>query len=190
MTAQRAELDMASASGAREPPTRRVAGLRSAPGAIRGILRGDVRQRTEFVGRVLTMSDGRTYVPFRQTVKDPVWWRTDAAAPAVLQARFHLRGMGPRRTVLHALFRRVSIVTTPFFVALPGFRSKLWMVDEATGDYAGLYEWDDSDTAESYARGLLPVLRLTSEPGSVDTELVCDTTVRSYLTEAAAAATR
>ncbi len=49
--------------------------------------------------------------------------------PAVLQPRFHLGILTPRRRRLHALFRVVCIVTTPFFVGIRGFRSKLWMVD-------------------------------------------------------------
>jgi len=75
----------------------------------------------------------------------------------------------------------VCIVTTPFFVGLPGFRSKLWMVDPATGDFAGLYEWDDATTARAYAEGLSRVLRLLSAPGSVGYELVEGTTVAEYL---------
>ena len=54
---------------------------------------------------------------------------------------------------MHAPFRVVCIITTPFFVGIRGFRSKLWMVDPETADFAGLYEWDDADTAI----GLMPM---------------------------------
>jgi hypothetical protein len=84
------------------------------------------------------MSDGRAYVPFRHTRKGPAFW-SDEQPPAVLQPRFHLGPLPARRRRLHRLFRVVCIITTPFFVGLPGFRSKLWMVDPATGDFAGLY---------------------------------------------------
>ncbi len=50
-----------------------------------------------------------------------------------------------------------------------------------TGDFAGLYEWDDAATAEAYAEGLAKVLRLLSSRGSVTYELVGNSTVDEYL---------
>jgi hypothetical protein len=128
------------------------------------------------------MSDGRRYRVFRETVKRRQLW-VRQQPPAVLQPRFHLRFMGPERKLLHALFRHVCIVTTPFFAGLPGFRCKLWMVDPATGDFAGLYEWDDAATARAYGEGLAKVLRLVAVPGSVSYELRANTTVSEYLGE-------
>ena len=122
----------------------------------------------------------RTYVPFRHTRRSEEGW-SHAHPPAVIQPRFHLEPLPPRWHRLHALFRVVCILTTPFFVGLPGFRSKLWMVDPATGDFAGLYEWDDAATARAYAEGMAWVLRLISAPGSGSYELVEGTTVAEYL---------
>jgi hypothetical protein len=126
------------------------------------------------------MSDGREYTPFRHTRRSTALW-SSTQPPAVLQPRFHLAALPARRRTLHALFRVVCIVTTPFFVGLPGFRSKLWMVDPTTGDFAGLYEWDDAATARAYADGLAKVLRLLSTPGSVTYELIEGCTVDEYL---------
>ena len=39
-----------------------------------------------------------------------------------------------------------------------GYRIKLWMVDPASSDYAGLYEWSDPGQAETYARYITAVL--------------------------------
>ena len=105
--------------------------VRSVPTALRSLLAGRMRRQRQQLGRPLTMSDGCVFVPFRETVKDQTEWRTDDK-PAVLQPRFHLRGMSARRRFLHAIFRRVCILTTPFFVGIAGFRSKLWMVDPET----------------------------------------------------------
>ena len=134
------------------PPTVGVgAWLRSVPRALRDLASGRTRCHAEHVGEVLRMSDGRTYVLFRHTRKAKSGWSRTAPA-AVLQPRFHLAALAPGRRHLHALFRVVCIVTTPLFVGLRGFRSKLWMVDPATGDFAGLYEWDDADPARSVRR--------------------------------------
>ena len=157
-----------------------MAWVRSIPAAVRDLLEGTTRCHRDLVGVPLRMSDGRTYVPFRHTRRAEARW-SDAQAPAVLQPRFHLELLPPRWLRLHALFRVVCIVTTPFFVGLRGFRSKLWMVDPETGDFAGLYEWDDAPTARAYAEGLARVLRVLSAPGSVSYELVEGMTVQDYL---------
>jgi hypothetical protein len=154
--------------------------LGSLPLATAALATGVVRRRRSLVGDPLRMSDGQVYEPFRHTVKDPDAWRPDTS-PAVLQARFHLLGTRADQRAFHWLFRHVCIVTTPFFVGLPGYRSKLWMTDPATGDYAGLYEWDSFREAQAYVRGLMPILRALSRAGSVSYEIVADTTVEEYL---------
>jgi hypothetical protein len=164
-----------------------AAWARSFPVAARDLAARRTCCRRDRLGAALRMTDGRTYVAFRETVKDPACWAT-GAPPAVLHPRFHLAVLPPGRRRLHALFRVVCIVTTPFFVGLPGFRSKLWMVDPATGDFAGLYEWDDEATARAYAEGLSKVLRLLSARGSVTYELVPGATVDGYLSRTAAGA--
>jgi hypothetical protein len=157
-----------------------AAWVRSVPAAIADLLTGRTHCYAEHLGRPLQMSDGRTYVPFRNTRKAAAAWSTDHP-PVILQPRFHLEVLRPGRRRLHALFRVVCIVTTPFFVGLPGFRSKLWMVDPSTGDFAGLYEWDDAATARAYAEGLAKVLRLLSTPGSVSYELAEGVDLDDYL---------
>jgi hypothetical protein len=154
--------------------------LRSFPTAARDLATGRTHCVRDRVGAELTMADGRRYVPFRHTRKVESCW-SGGSPPAVLLPRFRLPGFDPRRRWLHALFRVVCIVTTPFFVGLPGFRSKLWMVDPGTGDFAGLYEWDDAATATAYAEGLSRVLRLLSVPGSVTYDVTAATTVDDYL---------
>ena len=71
-----------------------VAWLRSFPAATRLLLGRKVRLRHDHVGIGLTMSDGRTFVPFRETtVRTP---RSATVVPTVLQPRFRLRGVGDR----------------------------------------------------------------------------------------------
>jgi hypothetical protein len=156
-----------------------AAWARSFPRAVGLLLRRRIRLRTARLGRPLTMSDGQVYVPFRDTVATGP--RRADVAPAVLQPRFRLRGVGRPGSARHRLFWRVCILTTPFFVGLDGFRSKLWMYEPATGAYAGLYDWDDPASAAAYAKGLCRVLRPLSVPGSVSYELIEDLDVDAYL---------
>ena len=154
--------------------------LRSVPAAVGDLITRRTRCYDSCLGRPLTMSDGRTYVPFRHTRKTESSW-SRSGTPAVLQPRFRLPFFAPHRRRLHSLFRVVCIVTTPCFVGVRGFRSKLWMVDPETGDFAGLYEWDDAPTAPAYGEGLSKVLRLLSVRGSVSYELQPGCTVDGYL---------
>lgn len=164
-----------------------AAWVRSFPRAIRDLVTRRTRCARDLVGTPLRMSDGRTFVPFRHTRKREAAWAM-SYHPAVLHPRFHLSVLNPERRRLHALFRVVCIVTAPFFVGVKGFRSKLWMVDPVTGDFAGLYEWDDAATARAYAEGLAKVLRLLSARGSVTYELVENCTVEDYLRDQVRAA--
>ena len=68
----------------------------------------------------------------------------------------------------HRLFRWESILNTPLFVGFPGFVSKLWLANDGSGLYRGLYEWDGAAAADNYAGSLWRVLDLVSQPGSID----------------------
>ena len=88
--------------------------------------------------------------------------------PALLVVRFRLRLLG-RRHLPNRLSQAESIANTPLFAGFPGFRSKLWLCDEATRVYRGIYEWDGADRALSDAETLSTLLRLVLGPekGSV-----------------------
>src|SRR3954464_13218974 len=101
--------------------------IRSVPTAARHLLIRQTHCTPDLLGLSLSMSDGRHYTPFRHTRRNEEEW-SKREPPAVLQPRFHLTVLSARPRRLHALFRVVCIVTTPFFVGLRGFRSKLWMV--------------------------------------------------------------
>ena len=44
----------------------------------------------------------------------------------------------------------MSYATLFGFLGLPGFRSKLWLYNEATGEFGGIYEWDTVEDADNY----------------------------------------
>ena len=63
-------------------------------------------------------------------------------------------------------FRRECILHTPLFAGFPGFRSKLWADDIATGVYAGIYEWQGADLASHYAERMVGLLTPFSNTGT------------------------
>jgi hypothetical protein len=161
-----------------------IAWLCSFPRATHLLLGRQIRLRRDRLGDLMSMRDGRTYVPFRETIS--LTSRPASATSTVLQPRFRLRGLGRPDSLRHRLFRRICIVTTPFFVGVDSFRSKLWMYDPNSGDYAGLYDWDDPTSARAYAEGLSAVLRAISVPGTVSYELTPGEDVATYVASAPA----
>ncbi len=69
----------------------------------------------------------------------------EKAPEAIFMVRFHLKNMSPRA---NAIFLNLPV---PFIAGLPGFCTKVWMFNEATGDFQGLYEWSTADDARAYA---------------------------------------
>lgn len=128
---------------------------------LRLLAGGRLRSPRTYVGRRVGFADGSSFRVFRETI---------LVAPcrerSVLVVRFRLRWLG-RSRLGHAAFRVESLANTLLFAGFAGFRTKLWMFDEHTGEYRGLYDWDDPVQAERYATTLTVLLRLVSVPGSV-----------------------
>jgi hypothetical protein len=94
------------------------------------------------IGEVV-VGDEESYRVFRQMVVAPP--AGDATAPgAVFDIRFRFERFSP------AANRRLSRIPMPFIAVQPGFRSKTWMVGEASGAFRGLYEWATVGDAERY----------------------------------------
>lgn len=130
------------------------------------LARHRIRLPNERVGMRLRFADGTSARVYRETrlgsglAKDP--------CTLVVTFRLRLVRGGPG----HTLFRRESLLNTPLFVGFPGFTSKLWLAHDQQGRYRGVYEWDDLQRAEHYARSLWRVLALVSVPDSISYAVV------------------
>ncbi|MDD5567286.1 MAG: hypothetical protein PHH01_03780 [Patescibacteria group bacterium] len=69
--------------------------------------------------------------------------------------------------VWHWLFQRICVITTPFWSGLAGFGIKLWLVDQKTKNYAGIYEWRDERSCRQYVEYLIPILSFFSRPETI-----------------------
>ena len=129
------------------------------------------------VARRVRLDDDGVFAVFRETTVAGL----PIERPAVLAVRFHLRATRARHRRFHRLFQRVCILTTPFFVRTPGYRTKLWAFDAQTGDYAGVYQWDGAERADAYARSLVPILRALSRRGSVSDRIYAGERLNDHL---------
>ena len=108
--------------------------------------------------------DGLKWRIFRQVLVEPDHRKKPGA---VFRARFRLARMNPRVNI------RFSLLPIPFFVGLPGFRSKIWLFCEETGDFQGIYEWDTIEDARNYQNSFAGrFMTKRSVPGSVSFQIL------------------
>jgi hypothetical protein len=108
------------------------------------LLTGRLHFPRERIGESFTLGDDQVFTIFRQVIVDPP--KGQQAKPgAIFRVRFRVANMTPEQN------KRFSILLIPFFTRLPGFRSKLWMLDRTTGDSQGVYQWGTVEDAQNYA---------------------------------------
>ena len=118
------------------------------------------------IGETLALDDGLEWVIFRQVVVDPDEHQPQKPG-AIFRARFHVSNMTQKQN------KRFSLLPIPFFVGLPGFRSKFWLYNKETGDSSGLYEWDTIKDAENYKNSFaVRFMTSRSDRGSVSFEVI------------------
>ena len=135
-------------------------------------LLGRLRLRDQFVGRMILMENGRRFRVFRHLSR-----RTNSdGAPAVLVVRFRFKRFS------QGLNRLLSLVPVPLIGGFPGFREKLWMVDEETGDWQGVYEWETAEAVELYRRSfVLGVMNRRADPETISYTMIPQTQLAEYL---------
>jgi len=146
-----------------------IATLRS----IVNLITGRLRFPDEYVGWTVGMEDGSRYRIFRHMRLR----REHGGGPgSVLIVRFKFEKGTQRSNV------RKSRIPIMMIAGCPGFRAKLWMVDDSTGYWQGLYHWDDVDSIERYKDSF--VLRLMNgraERGTVSYRVVPDRDIDDLL---------
>jgi hypothetical protein len=120
----------------------------------------------EMNGKSFINSDGHEFVIFRQTILDPVE-ESEREPEAVFRVQFKVAKIRPGRD------RMIIAMKSPVFVALPGFRSKLWMVDTLNNTYQGVYEWATLKDAEDYVHSYsMEFMNEVAIPGGLSYEII------------------
>lgn len=137
-----------------------------------------LRRPADHIGDTLTFADGTTSRVFRETrVADVA-----TSAPALLVIKFRLAFLDDLAP-LHAAFRRECLIHTPLFAGFRGFRSKLWLDDDRTRIYRGIYEWDGAEDAAAYAARMVGLLAPFSNRETAESHIVPGLTVSDNLTD-------
>ena len=152
---------------------------RSVARATRHLFDGRVRFPRDRLGDVLELPAGDTFVVYRETVLRPT-----TAPPGdgvVLIFRMRVTDPGPGETLRDILFDPLANVATPFFVGMPGFRRKLWLAGERSGEFLELYEWATEDDADRFVAVLQSLLAPFDFAGTASFEVVTDDSVEEYV---------
>jgi hypothetical protein len=140
------------------------------------VARGRTQMRSERLGEVYSTDRGGSYSIFRETES----WDGTPDPSVVIVCGFRLRFF-QSNSLLHWVFRRVCIISSPIWAGFPGYRAKLWMIDYQTKNYLGIYEWAGESKARVYAEWLVNLLRHLSSRGSVWYELYPNEKLEEYL---------
>lgn len=123
--------------------------------------------------KTITMEDKQQFKVFRHAVMST---KLNGQNAAIFKVRFHLSGMSPEKN------KPFSVIPMLFILGLPGFRAKLWTIDEKSGDFQGIYQWDRLEDAQNYANSFaLNFMTSRSVPGSVSYEIIPNTSLKEYI---------
>jgi hypothetical protein len=125
-----------------------------------------------YVGKEIITEDGRRFRIFRHLSR-----RGRAnATPSVLVVRFRFTRFS------HRVNRALSFIPVPLIGGFPGFRHKLWMVADATGEWQGIYEWESDEAARLYRQSfVLRLMNRRADPGSITSTLHSQVQLADYL---------
>ena len=154
--------------------------------AIGNALWGSIRFSREHVGNILRMDDGHAYTVFRQVsltgASSSQSSEPATASPprppttAVFIARFKFARFSQRCN------RILSLIPIPLIVGFPGFQEKIWMVDEETGYWQGVYQWESERAIEAYQQSfVLGVMNKRAVQASISYTILPNTRLSEYV---------
>ena len=119
------------------------------------------------------MEDGKKFQVIRHLKVDPK--KVPEKSVAVFKVRFKFSGLSLR------VNKRLSMIPTPFLMAKPGFRQKIWTVSE-DGYFQGIYQWASKEFAEKYPQSFIFKLMIKrSAEGTLSFEVIPNTLLSEFI---------
>ncbi len=140
---------------------------------ISNLFRGRVHFPKEHIGKIFTVEDGQEFTVFRHLVVDPK--KASDTSLAVFKVRFKFAKLPLR------INKRLSLFPTPFLIAQPGFRQKIWTIND-NGFFQGIYQWESKEFAEKYPESFIyKMMTKRSVAGTLSYEIIPDTLLSNYV---------
>ena len=87
---------------------------------------------------------------------------SDKTPKYIQVVNFNLEG------ITHDDFMGIAKEVAPNFASLPGLASKVWLSDEGSNTYGGVYSWEDKESCDTYRSGELYAGALANNPNFVN----------------------
>jgi len=141
---------------------------------IGNVLSGRVHFPEKYIGETLTMEDDQRFVVFRRLKVDGKNNGTEGFC--VFKVRFKFKSLESGAN------KRLSAIPAPFLMGMRGFREKYWTIDEDTGYFQGIYQWESRKMSEDYPNSFIyKVMTKRAAPGTLVNEIIPDTTLSQYI---------
>lgn len=138
------------------------------------VFSGRVSFPDKYVGSILTMADGEKYTILRTLRVDINSNQT--ARPAVFIVRFKFQDLSLETNKI------LSMIPSPFLIGMEGFMEKIWVFNNDTGGFQGIYQWKSKEIAENYPESFIfKLMTKRAAPGSLSYEIKPDTDLSQYL---------
>ncbi|MGB2862327.1 MAG: YdhR family protein [Sedimentisphaerales bacterium] len=112
----------------------------------------------EYNDKIIQMDDGLNFRIFRHMkLSAPTLQKKGS----ILIVRFKFKKFS------HQINKRLSNIPILLIAGFPGFKDKLWVIDEKSGFWQGIYLWENKEAIEEYKHSF--VLRIMNKRTKSDT---------------------
>ena len=138
------------------------------------VFSGRVHFPNKYIGENLTMEDGKKFLVFRRLKISDKNNITDGFA--VFKVRFKFKNLSL------GVNKRLSMIPAPFLIGMKGFREKYWTINEDTGTFQGIYQWESKEFANNYPNSFIfKLMTKRSAKGTLSYEIIPDTDLLKYV---------
>ncbi len=142
---------------------------------IGNALRGRIHFVKTYQGNTLRMDDGQQFTVFRHMVLDKSANHSEIT-PTVFIVRFTFAVLSQQAN------RMASLIPIPLIAGFPGFREKIWMANEQTGSWQGVYQWESEQAADAYQHSfVLGIMNKRAIPESLSYTMLPKTRLSEYI---------
>lgn len=143
--------------------------------AMKNLCTGHLHLSKKYLGKGIIMDDGQSFRIFRHVKLESAESPT-GSKKAVFIVRFKFAHFSQQTNLL------ASYIPIPLIVGFPGFREKIWAVNDETGYWQGMYQFESAQAVEDYRNSfVLGVMNNRAVPDSLSYAILIETSLEKYI---------